>query len=493
MKSLLGSLLLLLSVRAVSAQTPDDDLYYPYAEPESRFEEPISDSVLFYGPFRAEEDRYGAETAFRLPRVTIRRGGASFAEERATLFGIEVPYALFPALRQLHAEERRAAGCDLTPDAVGATGGLRAFRFTGAEPLRPWRLALRTTGEGYRFGMQASYDRLSRGGWRTAVALEARTGRDARIEGVFTNALTAALRVSRRGASGIEPTLFVALPVSMRGLRSPSTEEAFRLTGDRYYNPAWGLQAGKLRNARVRRELLPYVAGALCLPLGGTRLSLAVGAETGIRRTSALDWYEARTPQPDNYRNMPSWTGDLETDEAWRAADPCYTQIDWDALIACNRSGDGSARYALEDRVERRTHLSLRAAFESRIGAVTLDYGVRAEWRVGRFYKEMRDLLGAEYLIDVDRWLIDDDAYANRLQNDLRHPSRRIGEGDRFGYDYALERRRTTGWLRAARQSDRWHAEAAAEFGAERTLRRGSGPSPFRPLPACGWCSSPFC
>lgn len=471
-RSLLSSLLVLLPCMA-SAQLSDDDLYYPYAEPESRFEEPISDSALFYGVQRTPEDRCGIEARFRLPRVTIRRGGESFDAERATLFGIGVPYGRFGMLRLAGAEEQVGLPLSMTAEALGSTGGLRRFRFAEDAPLRPFRLAARTSNEGYRLGVQASAERTFRGGWHAACAVEGRTGRDARIEGVFTNALAAAARLSYRRPSGLDATLFVVLPFSMRGLRSASTEEAFRLTGDRFYNPSWGFQAGKVRNARVRRELLPYAVAALRLPLGGTTLTLSAGGEAGVLRTSALDWYDARTPLPDHYRNMPSWTGDRETDEAWRSADPRYTQIDWDALVARNRLNGGAALYALEDRVERRCDLTLRAAFESRLGAVTLDYGVRASLLRNRFYKEMRDLLGASCLIDIDRWLVDDDAYANRLENDLRHPSRTIREGDRFGYDYAFVRQRTAGWLRAVCRSGRWHAEAAFEAGADRLHREG--------------------
>ena len=471
-RRLLASLLVLLPW-LTAAQTSDDAFYYPYAEPESRFEEPISDSVLFYGSPHLSEDRYGTETRFRLPRVTIRRGAEGFDRERATLCGIDVPYGCFGILRLAGADERIARPLATTADATGSTGPLRRFRFTEEAPLRPFRLALRTATEGYRLGVQASAERAFRGGLHGAFALEGRTGRDARIEGVFTHALTAAARLSYRRSSGLDATLFVALPLSMRGLRSASTEEAFRLTDDRSYNPSWGFQAGKVRNARVRREVLPYAVTALRLPLGGTTIALSAGIVAGVRRTSVLDWYDARTPLPDNYRNLPSWSGDAETDEAWRAADPRYTQIDWDRLIARNRACDGTARYALEDRVERRTDLTLRAAFESPLGAVTLDYGVRASYDRSRFYKEMRDLLGASYLIDVDRWLIDDDTYSNRLENDLRHPSRTIREGDRFGYDYAFERQRASLWLRAVRRGDRWHAEAAFETGAERLYRRG--------------------
>ena len=36
---------------------------------------------------------------------------------------------------------------------------------------------------------------------------------------------------------------------------------------------------------------------------------------------------------------------------------------------------------------------------------------------------------------DTASFLLDDATYSNRLQNDLRHPDRTVGEGDRFGYE----------------------------------------------------------
>lgn len=467
MRRLLCLPLLVLLAGTAAAQSVDDD-YYPYAEPESRFEEPISDSALFYGALATADDLYTAESALRLPRGTRYRSALSGGAERTQLFGIELPYGTLRPLRLLGAEQQEA-------EPRIATGGTSRLRFTEAEPLRPWRISASTALEGYRFGTQASWSRTLAKGWQLAFALDARAGRDARIDGVFTNALAPALRIAHTGGRGLVWELFAALPLSQRGLRSASTEEAFRLTGDRYYNPSWGFQAGKIRNARVRRETLPCVAAAMRLPIGAaTELRLSAGGEAGIRRQSALDWYDARTPLPDNYRNMPSWTEDRETDEAWRQADPRYTQVNWDELIARNRLAGGAAVYALEDRVERRTDLGARAAFTSRLGdGVSFEYGLEGRYRRSRCYKEMRDLLGAQYLLDVDRYVIDDDTYSNRFENDLRHPSRLIREGDRFGYDYALTARRLGGWLRAALHRDRLRAEAEAAFGSERQWRQG--------------------
>lgn len=90
-----------------------------------------------------------------------------------------------------------------------------------------------------------------------------------------------------------------------------------------------------------------------------------------------------------------------------------------------------------------------------------------------RFHKQMRDLLGASHLTDIDQYLIDDDTYGNLLQNDLRHPDRKVRTGDRFGYDYALLRRDLRILFRAVYRSDRLHAEAGAELGRTTVRRRG--------------------
>ena len=127
-----------------------------------------------------------------------------------------------------------------------------------------------------------------------------------------------------------------------------------------------------------------------------------------------------------------------------------------DELIRQNRMAGGHAVYALEDRVERLCNLAFDASFATEADArLTLRYGVSLRRENTRSYKQMRDLLGAGYVTDIDRFLIDDDTYSNLLQNDLRHPGRTVREGDRFGYDYALTLRGAALRLQADYRSDR--------------------------------------
>lgn len=466
--------LCLLAVCEAAAQLSVDG-YYPYAEPEELRPMLRTDSTLFYRAVRSAPDLYGEAAAFDLPQVAIRRRGADRSAEAAELDGIACSYRTLTTLRLLGAEEIRQPGVACVPGAATLAGGVRSFRFSDEMPLLPYYASLRFTGRNYRVGARvAATGELGRG-WYGSVAVDARTGRDLRAPGVFTHAMSVGLRLARRSGERGEWALTVVVPPSMQGTRLSSVEEAFTLTGDPLYNPAWGFQNGKVRNSRVRRETVPSAVATYRGELSpATSLRAAVGIEAGVRSYSSLGWYDARTPMPDNYRYLPGYTGDRATAEAWRRGDVRYTQIDWDALVARNRMAGGAAVYALEDRAERLCDLRGSLLFTSRIsGNLTLHYGAALSRRASRNFKRMRDLLGAEYVVDIDQYLVDDDTYGNRLQNDLRHPDRTIRTGDRFGYDYALHRREARLFLQAAWRTDRMQVDAAAEFGAATLFRRG--------------------
>lgn len=456
-----------------AAQEPE---YYPYEpEPEERIVVPLPDSALFYRAVQSADDLFGRTTDYEFSFVRARRRGLDYECERGYVNGAEVPWRYFTPLRTLGADERLFAGLRMADGETGFINGMRLFSLGESEPLPAGRAAAGFAGRSYLTALKGSYVGFVRKGWEYSAAVDGRTGRDLQIEGVFTHAVTAAFHATRRRGDDRRTTLFVVVPLSMRGLRSLSTEETFELTGDRLYNPAWGLQDGKVRNAHIRREFLP-LAGATWYGrlTAATTFGATVAAVAGYSKYSTLGWYDARTPVPDNYRYLPSYTGDRETDEAWRGGDVRYTQIDWDELWAENRMAGGEAVYALEDRVERSGDLQLKALFTTVAGSrLTLHYGMMLRGRSSRNYKRMRDLLGASWLTDIDQFLIDDDTYGNLLQNDLRHPDRRIGRGDRFGYDYALREREAGVGAQLLYRADRFRFDAGVGVGEASVCRRG--------------------
>ena len=474
LKSRCCLLFLLLPSLQAAAQSPDDE-YYPYAEREERREVLTTDSAIFYRAVQGVSDLYGDHTDFNLPQVAHKRRGLDYRAARTSLSGVDLPYRYLSLLRLLGAGEERYAGLAPVPGEWGPAGGVRLFRFPEGEPLQPYLASVRFTDRNYLFGTKVAAAKTLGEGWSLSAGADARTGRDLHVEGVFTNALTAGLRLAKRFGEGHELALLCIVPPSTRGTRLSSSEEAFSLTGDRLYNPAWGFQDGRVRNSRVRRETIPLAVVTYEVPLSpATSLTAAFGAEAGVSKYSMLDWYDARTPMPDNYRYLPSYAGDRETELAWRSNDTRYTQVDWDELIRRNRMAAGHAVYALEDRAERLCNLSANALLTTDVdGRLTLRYGVALCRENTRSYRQMRDLLGAEYITDIDRFLVDDDTYSNLLQNDLRHPDRTIRAGDRFGYDYTLTARTALIHAQADYRADRFRADLSAELGSGAVSRRG--------------------
>ena len=467
-------ILFALCVCPAAAQTFDDE-YYPFAEREEPRPLLAPDSALFYRAIQTAPDLYGSVSAYLLPQVAAGRRGRTPGAETATVDGTAVPYRCFSALRGLGAEEFGTPGLAMTAERIGGGNGMRSFVFSEGMPLLPYRAVVSFSGRNYLVGAKVSAAGELPRDWRFAAAADFRTGRDLYAEGVFTNAFTAALRLEKSFGDAHRIALLAVVPPAVRGTRLSSVGEAFALTGDPLYNPAWGFQNGRVRNSRVRREIVLWAALSYRGELSpNTSLTAALSAEIGSRRYSALGWYDARTPMPDNYRCLPSFALDAETEQAWRAADPRYTQVDWDGMIAVNRLADGPAVYALEERVGRLCNLHLDAAFSSRIDPrLTLDYGISLAGETTRSFKRVRDLLGAQYIVDIDQYLVDDATYSRLSENDLRHPGRVVGEGDRFGYDYRLTRLQASARLRAAYRADRFRAEAGAELGAASFRRRG--------------------
>lgn len=138
-------------------------------------------------------------------------------------------------------------------------------------------------------------------------------------------------------------------------------------------------------------------------------------------------------------------------------------------------------------------------------------YGVEAGYERMRRYREMRDLLGGEYIIDRDQYLLDDDAYGTLLQNDLRRPDRVIREGGRFGYDYAAATSRLRVWAEGEYRADRFSAGVRVALGSEAVRRRGYyekelfpgngsfgrsrriGFAPYAIAARAGWAFTPRC
>lgn len=298
--------------------------------------------------------------------------------------------------------------------------------------------------------------------WAVTISGSRRWGNGGYIKGTYYDAWAGFVGLERKlnDAHSLAFTIFAA-PVR-RGMQGGSVQEAYDLSGTNYYNPNWGYQEGKVRNARERIMEQPVlILNHFWKASERTKLTSSVSYLFGRTGTTALNWYNSADPRPDYYRYLPGYypsTGPKPYDpaiaeayaERWKN-DVNARQINWDNLYQINylaKNQGKQSRYIVENRHSDQQQLSLTTFVNHEINdKIRIDGGAEYTRHTGSYYKILEDLLGGEFWKDVDQFAERDfTGNENILQNDLNNPNRIIKEGDRFGYDYKLHQGSATLW-----------------------------------------------
>lgn len=313
--------------------------------------------------------------------------------------------------------------------------------------------------------------------WEISSALRVMAGPDFYIEGVSRNGFEAAVSAYR---TQLNNTLFFALmiPWSKRGLRQYSTEEAFSLTDNRYYNPTWGMLNGEKRNSRLVTSFTPEAIGVWEHKLSAwTVMTITTRLKFERNARTALGWYDADTPMPDNYRYMPSYFGDADNQmvtEAWKHNDIRYTQINWDDILRTNMlQGDGPAAYAIESRVSNSLLLDGSLLFRTQLRGIDLSYGLTIDANTEHRFKLIDDMLGGDHILNIDYFIVDDATYGSAYRNNLRSEQLEVYEGDKFGYNYRLTSYRAALFAKALFNTGSVDFDIRARLATEGFRRRG--------------------
>ena len=462
------SLCLLLLYTGVTAQQSNDYRYY-------KLYEPIDIDIPLIDPNEPEPEMVMEIVPNRLwyrsifdssSNVINNRHGINYYDRETVIGGIFIPKVGRSRLSKLY----------IYQDAHLATEN-EHYVFA---PIRRNQTAvgLNFTSRNYIGGVSATTSHTISEKWSFVADSYIHSGRDLHVDGVFTS--EASIAAAAIGQIDSLSTISVALffTPSERAGRKAAVAETFALTGDNHYNPSWGYQAGKVRSANITKKLLPTAIASYTTTLSEkNQLLVSIGATVGEQSHSGIDWLNAVTPLPDNYRKLPSYFYDTATSTAvaaaWASNDSRYTQIDFDELYRRNRL-QNEAIYIMSEDVSRLVDLQLCAAIETKLSDNShINYGLRMQYmRTGNF-KRATDLLGGKEFTDIDYFLVDDDTFSNMLQNDMQKPNRKVGISDRYGYHYALNSFTTHLFAAYEHTFERVNLEATAEVGTQQISRKG--------------------
>ena len=335
-------------------------------------------------------------------------------------------------------------------------------------------------------GMVTYSSGLNKHGWAYTVSAIGRWAKEGVIDGTFYNNAGIFLSLEKYFNENNQLILTAWGGPTQRATASATYQEAYDLVGDNLYNPNWGWYQGKKRAARITETYDPTVMLNWLFKKGTTTVNTTAAVAYNFYNRSALQYYKADDPNPTYYRYLPSYYLDDEGNETeqsryytelWQS-DDSFRQINWDNLYYINaltaRTNENlddkdkkGASYILENRINHTLNLKFNSYINTRINDVmSLQGGVSFQYANSANYKTVRDLLGADFWVDIDPFsdrdiaikpenLINNYYYvdANGNPDPTTH---RVYKGDKFGYDYNIYAIKAEAWLQNTINTAHW-------------------------------------
>ncbi|MCD8186497.1 MAG: hypothetical protein LUD68_08665, partial [Rikenellaceae bacterium] len=369
---------------------------------------------------------------------------------------------------------------------LGGIGGIVSLSTTDRYDSGSGRISYAYTNCSYRHRITVQDRKQTPSGGSAAYGLSAQQGADGFVKGVFSNRINGAVESHRRLGRQQQHLLsgMAAFSLSEQGVRAAATGQVYELTGDPFYNPNWGYQNGKIRNSRQRGYKQYFTALSYTgSPTESWTVRASVSFLGGENSYTLLSWYAAPTPYPDYYRYLPDFFANPLVSEPlrerWHAGDPSVTGIDWHKLYEANRyntddNGLLRSHYILRDRVTQKSNLAFSGSLEYLPAPqLTVRGGVRVRSDYAGHFARLTDLLGGNYWLDIDQYLLEDEYYGGMYQNDVRHPDRPVDRKGRFGYNYRMRSFSYRMWSSVHYRSADWSAFAGAEAATVAYRREG--------------------
>jgi len=390
------------------------------------------------------------------------------------------PWSLWSGLNDATRNQETTSGLRSSGFGIDGIGGTTNVNARASQMRKGFRASVVNGNSMYRFRLMLSYasGQLDNG-WSYAFSFSTRQGGNGYVDGVYYNAFGYFASAEKLfGGDRHRLGLTIMGAPTERGAQQASTQEAYYLLDNNYYNPNVGRQNGKLRNTRVRDYHEPIAMLNYGFDISDrTKLSAAASLRFGKNGYSALSWMNGDDPRPDYYRYLPSYylnymySGEVVPDPTGQAtyfekakdvynqwvSDPDKGLIKFDKMYQENylRNGQGKpANYYIEERHTDQLDFNFTTQIAHTFrNQSNLRGGIALRVNRTEYYDELKDLLGGNYLLDIDKFAERDkgenqfnyqndvDAY---FQNGGNAP--RVYEGDKFSYDYYAYLRQGQVW-----------------------------------------------
>lgn len=466
-----------------------------------------NDGMSTPGTLSASRDPFDNIASYKFSSLRFLARGYDSGTQSVYMNGIRLndaltgysPWSLWSGLNEATRNQEQIGGVAVSDFGLGGINGVTNIDARASMLRQGLRASVVHANAQYALRLMVTYSSgMLDNGWAYAFSVSTRQGQNYLIDGVYYNAWGYYASVEKR----INPMhrlsfTFLGVPTK-RGAQMAATQEAYDLVGNNLYNPNWGWQAGKMRNARVRNYHEPLAILNYNWDITDrSQFSAAASFRFGKNGYSALDWYDARDPRPDYHRNLPSYhmvRGDTDKWkglwDSWTQSDALH-QVDWRYMYNVNWNSvneepwfdvngnafpDGRSKYIVSERHTDQRDFNLNLQFKhdfkdnSRINT-----GITARANRTEYYTSVKDLLGGKYWLNVDNFVTRDQGWNwLAMANDLRNIDNPIVyEGDKYGYDYYAHVRDYSLWAIYEKDFRQFQGYVAGEVGYNTFWRQG--------------------
>ncbi len=358
------------------------------------------------------------------------------------------------------------------------------YAFGGASSI----IYKNTNASEYRKGFQATYSLTNRNfrnraslrytsgmnknGWAFTAMVARRWAQEGIQEGTFYDAFGGFLGIEKKFSDSHTMTFNTFASPYRRSTSSPSTQEVYDYRGV-HYNSYWGWQDGKKRSERVRSGFQPIFQIQDFWKINDkSSLRTAISYQFGKDKSARLDWQNAQNPSPTYYRYLPSYYDSLDPDASvsapdgtvattaqqayqeslagWQSGDPEYTQINWDALY--KRNANQAAGTYFGQTGKRALYFQVADVSDDKIFNVGTHYtynindtskfllNVSYENFNSELYREVKDLLGADFVLNKDPFAATNQPGESGLYNEGETDVvKRVGDKVNYNYSFARQ------------------------------------------------------
>lgn len=423
------------------------------------------------GILQSSRDVFTAVAGFNFGSARFRIRGYDSENTLVTINGVLVndletgwaQWSSWAGLNDVTRWMQVKTGIGATRYNFGSIGGSTDINVRASSLRKGIRVSYASANRAYRNRIMVTGSTgLMKNGWSFSFSGSRRWAEEGYVDGTSFNAyayyLSAENKINEHHSVSFSG---FGAPI-VQGRAGVAVQEAFDLSGSNYYNPNWGYQDGKKRNARMTFDHKPMFMFSHFYKKDKVDWTTSLFYTFGRDGSSGLNWFDAKDPRPDYYRYLPSYYQETnpglyaDRQDLWRT-DENARQIDWDQMYfangknmytVLNANGTGQevtgnrSKYIVEEQRADPIRVGINSVWNKQIDDTRhLTVGGSINQQRTHYFKTIDDLLGGDFWVDIDQFADRDFNDTLISQNDLDRPNKVVEKGDVFGWDYYINTR----------------------------------------------------